>query len=132
MRFDRACAYAFSLAFLASPALAAPDGGKGESEGRGDAVKVAESLHAGLALSKAPLATPATTPAAANADPRFNVAAIDKAMDRKGTLDGAVYKYTIARTEAVDCASSFLSAGLVSDNSRVARDMGSLDVAHSF
>ena len=85
-----------------------------------------------VAALKELVATPATTPAAENADPRFNVAAIDKAMDRKGTLDGAVYKYTIARTEAVDCASSFLSAGLVSDNSRVARDMGSLDVAHSF
>ena len=58
-------------------------------EGNGDAMKLARALKDAIALTK----IPAPTPAAAGADPGFNVDTIANAMGRKGTLDGVIYKW---------------------------------------
>ncbi|MBV9995588.1 MAG: DUF1259 domain-containing protein [Caulobacteraceae bacterium] len=68
-------------------------------EGRGDALKLAEALHAGLALSKTPFGGGA--PPAAAAPSGLDVAAIDQALGAKGKLNGAVLQYAIARKEPI-------------------------------
>jgi hypothetical protein len=69
-------------------------------EGHGDAIKLAQTLKAAIALSKTPMQAPA--PAAAPAAAGFDVEKIATAMGRKGTLDGAIYKYNIARAENIE------------------------------
>src|SRR6185437_11646573 len=67
--------------------------------GRGDPVKLAQSLHAGLAASKTPLqaaAAPATAPAI-----DFDTAAVDKAMGYPGKNSGGIYQFTISRAKPV-------------------------------
>lgn len=66
-------------------------------EGTGDAMKLARALKDAIALTKIP---PPAAPAAA-ADPGFNVEVIANAIGRKGTLDGAIYKYNIPRAEQI-------------------------------
>jgi hypothetical protein len=66
--------------------------------GHGDPVKLAETLHAALALSKTPLsAPPASTPAPLDLD----TAALDKTLGYKGTANGGVYQFGIPRAEAI-------------------------------
>jgi hypothetical protein len=67
--------------------------------GHGDPVKLAETLHAGLALSKTPFgqSAPSQTPAARELD----TAAIEKTLGYKGTANGGVYQFSIPRAEAV-------------------------------
>jgi hypothetical protein len=67
--------------------------------GHGDPVKLAEALHAGLALSKTPLGQ-ATSPAPA-APLELDTAAIEKALGQKGSANGGVYQFSIPRAEAV-------------------------------
>ena len=69
-------------------------------EGHGDALKLAGAIKAALALSKTPMQAPA--PAAAPANPGFDVDKIAAAMGRKGTLDGVIYKYNVARAENIE------------------------------
>ena len=67
--------------------------------GHGDPVKLAEALHAGLALSKTPLnqALAPTAPAALGLD----TAAIEKTLGYKGNANGGVYQFSIPRAEAI-------------------------------
>jgi len=66
--------------------------------GHGDPVKLAETLHAALALSKTPLSAPATVPAA---PVDVDSAAIDRALGYKGTVNGGVYQFSVPRAEAI-------------------------------
>jgi hypothetical protein len=67
--------------------------------GRGDPVKLAQTLHAGLALSQTPFAAPA--PAATPPVIDLDTAAIDAALQAKGTINGGVYQFNIPRAEAI-------------------------------
>ena len=67
--------------------------------GHGDPVKLAQTLHAGLALSQTPFAAPA--PAAAPATIDFDTAGIDAALHAKGTINGGVYQVNIPRAESI-------------------------------
>jgi hypothetical protein len=67
--------------------------------GHGDPVKLAQTLHAGLALSQTPFAAaaPAATPPTIDLD----TAAIDSALHAKGTINGGVYQFNIPRAEPI-------------------------------
>jgi len=67
--------------------------------GHGDPGKLAESLHAALALSKTPLSAPpaASPPPAIDLD----AAALDKALGAKGSNNGGVYQFSLPRTETI-------------------------------
>ena len=67
--------------------------------GQGDPVKLAQTLHAGLALSQTPFTAPA--PAAAPPTIDLETAAIDSALQAKGTINGGVYQFSIPRAEAI-------------------------------
>jgi hypothetical protein len=67
--------------------------------GQGDPVKLAQTLHAGLALSQTPFTAPA--PAAARPTVDLDTAAIDSALQAKGTINGGVYQFNIPRAEAI-------------------------------
>jgi Domain of Unknown Function (DUF1259) len=68
--------------------------------GHGDPVKLAETLHAGLTLSKTPLSQtpPSASPAAAL---ELDTASLEKALGYKGTVNGGVYQFSIPRAEPV-------------------------------
>jgi hypothetical protein len=66
--------------------------------GHGDPVRLAETLHAALALSKTPLSQP-TAPTAAPLE--LDTAAIEKTLGYKGTANGGVYQFSIPRAEAI-------------------------------
>jgi hypothetical protein len=67
--------------------------------GQGDPVKLAQSLHAALALSQTPFASAA--PAAAPPTIDLDTAAIDTALGAKGTINGGVYQFGIPRAESI-------------------------------
>jgi hypothetical protein len=67
--------------------------------GHGDPVKLAQTLHAGLALSQTPFAAPAPAPAPATLD--LDTAAIDTALGAKGSVNGGVYQFNIPRAESI-------------------------------
>ena len=67
--------------------------------GHGDPVKLAQTLHAGLALSQTPFAAP--TPAQPPATLDMDTAAIDAALGAKGTVNGGVYQFNIPRAEPI-------------------------------
>jgi Domain of Unknown Function (DUF1259) len=67
--------------------------------GQGDPVKLAQTLHAALALSQTPFAAPA--PAAAPATTELDTAAVDTALGAKGTVNGGVYQVNIPRAESI-------------------------------
>ena len=67
--------------------------------GQGDPVKLAQTLHAGLALSQTPFA--ASPPPAAPSAIDLDTAAIDTALDAKGTINGGVYQFNIPRAEVI-------------------------------
>jgi hypothetical protein len=67
--------------------------------GHGNAVELAASVHAALALSKTPLGPPAASvPGSA---PGF-VKTIEDVLDHKGQLNGGVLAFGIARVEAIN------------------------------
>jgi len=67
--------------------------------GHGDPVKLAETLHAGLALSKTPLSQ---APASGTPPPiELDTALIEKTLGYKGTANGGVYQFSIPRSEAI-------------------------------
>jgi hypothetical protein len=67
--------------------------------GHGDPVKLAQTLHAALALSQTPFtaAAPATAPPTIDLD----TSAIDAALGAKGTVNGGVYQFGIPRAESI-------------------------------
>jgi hypothetical protein len=67
--------------------------------GHGDPVKLAQTLHAALALSSTPLtqAPPARTAATVDLD----TATLDNIMGYKGAVNGGVYQFSVPRTEAI-------------------------------
>jgi hypothetical protein len=67
--------------------------------GQGDPVKLAQTLHAGLALSQTPFAGPAAAQPPATLD--LDTAAIDTALGSKGNVNGGVYQFSIPRAEAI-------------------------------
>jgi len=71
--------------------------------GQGDPVKLAQTLHAGLALSQTPFAAPvapgAAQPPATTLD--LDTAAIDNALGAKGSVNGGVYQFSIPRAESI-------------------------------
>jgi hypothetical protein len=67
--------------------------------GHGDPAKLAESLHAALALSKTPLTqSPPATPAPAV---DLDTAALEKTLGAKGNANGGVYQFGIPRAESI-------------------------------
>jgi len=66
--------------------------------GHGDPVKLAEALHAALALSRTP---PAKPPAAAPTSVDLDTAALEKILGRKGTANGGVYQFSVPRAESI-------------------------------
>jgi len=66
--------------------------------GHGDPVKVAETVHAALALSKTPLSQ---APAAQAAPLELDTPAIEKTLGFKGKANGGVYQFSITRSEVI-------------------------------
>ena len=66
--------------------------------GHGDPAKLAQTLHAALALS----ATPLTQASPAQPVPiDLDTAALDKIMGYKGSVSGGVYQFSVPRTDAI-------------------------------
>lgn len=65
----------------------------------GDAVKIAETVRAALALSKTPTGTPA--PAAPAAPIDLDTAGIAKALGVTGRVNGGIYQVTVPRVEPI-------------------------------
>ena len=68
--------------------------------GRGDPVKLATALHAGLAESKTPMTVAA--PSAAPSLTDLDTAALDQILGAKGTNNGGVYGYGIRRADPIN------------------------------
>jgi hypothetical protein len=67
--------------------------------GQGDPVKLAQTLHAGLALSQTPFAS--SVPAGTPPNVELDTAAIDAALLARGTINGGVYQINIPRGETI-------------------------------
>lgn len=67
-------------------------------EGRGDPVKLAETLHAALALSRTPLGP---SRAARPAPVALEIAELEKALGRKGSISGGVLHFGFPRAETI-------------------------------
>jgi biotin operon repressor len=75
----------------------------------GDPAQVAQGLKAALDAT----AIPAPTPAPAVQPPvAADTAGIDAALGRKGTADGGIYKFTVARNQTITTGNHVLPAGL--------------------
>jgi hypothetical protein len=67
-------------------------------EGHGDPVKMAEAIHAALALSKTPFAPPAAAQAPAI---DLDTARLDAIIGAKGTPNGGVYQFNVPRRDPI-------------------------------
>jgi hypothetical protein len=67
--------------------------------GHGNPVKLAQSLHAALALSQTPFAAPGPVSAPPTID--LDTTAVDSALGAKGTLNAGVYQFSIPRAEPI-------------------------------
>ncbi|MGH3571858.1 MAG: DUF1259 domain-containing protein [Pseudonocardiaceae bacterium] len=75
----------------------------------GDPVQLAQGLRAALDAT----AIPAPAPAPAVQPPvEVDTAGIDAALGRKGTADGGIYKFIVARNQAITDSNHVLPAGL--------------------
>jgi hypothetical protein len=68
--------------------------------GHGDPVKLAQSVHAALALSKTPLNQPAAA-SSAPAPLELDTTAIETTLGFKGTANGGVYQFSVPRAEPI-------------------------------
>lgn len=66
--------------------------------GHGDPVKLAQTLHGALALSKVPMTAPAPTTAAPL---DLDTAGIEKTLGYKGNANGGVYQFSVPRAESI-------------------------------
>jgi hypothetical protein len=69
--------------------------------GHGDPVKLAAVLHTALAESRTPLSAAPATAAATPPPIDLDTAAIDQMLGAKGTNNGGVYQFSIARAEPI-------------------------------
>jgi hypothetical protein len=76
--------------------------------GHGDPVKLVQTLHAALAVSKTPFSQTIPSPAPLELDP----AAIEKALGYKGTANGGVFQFGIPRAEAISEAGMQIPASM--------------------
>jgi hypothetical protein len=67
--------------------------------GHGDPVSLARTVHAALALSKTPLAPPASAAPPPAVD--LDTAALEKTLGFKGTANGGVLQFSVPRAEAI-------------------------------
>jgi Domain of Unknown Function (DUF1259) len=67
--------------------------------GHGDPVKLAETVHAALALSQTPLSAPAAAAPPPPVD--LDTAGIEKTLGFKGTANGGVYQFSVPRAETI-------------------------------
>jgi hypothetical protein len=67
----------------------------------GDAVKIARAIHDALALSKTPMAPPASAPAGGEQDLGLDTKQLDQLMGQSGKVNDGVYQFGIPRAEAV-------------------------------
>ena len=65
--------------------------------GHGDPLKLAQTLHAGLAMGKTPFSQTTPPPAPLELD----TAGIEKTLGYKGTANGGVFQFSIPRAEAI-------------------------------
>jgi hypothetical protein len=70
--------------------------------GKGEPVELATALHAALAKSKTPLGAPASAASATSPQIDFDTAAVDQVFGVKGTNNGGIYQFSIARAEPID------------------------------
>jgi hypothetical protein len=70
--------------------------------GHGDPVKLGQTLHNALALSKTPMAAPTPAPPAAL---ELDTAGIEKTLGYKGNANGGVYQFSVPRAESISEAS---------------------------
>jgi hypothetical protein len=68
-------------------------------DGHGDAVKLAQSLHAALALSKTPLTAPASNQTSDQID--LDTTQLDQIIGRSGKINGGVYQFAVPRAEKI-------------------------------
>lgn len=66
-------------------------------DGHGDPVKLAQTLHAALLLTKTPLGAPASAPPSKPLD--LDTAMLDRILGQTGKANGGVYQFTIPRAE---------------------------------
>lgn len=67
--------------------------------GHGDAVKLAQAIHAALALSKTPLSS--APPGQAPQQTDLDTKQLDQVIGRAGKLNGGVYQFAIPRAEKI-------------------------------
>jgi hypothetical protein len=67
--------------------------------GEGDPVELAQALHAGLAMSKTPLAKASAKPPTEELP--LDTAELDQIIGRRGKASGGVYHFTVARAEEI-------------------------------
>ena len=66
---------------------------------RGDAAKIAQTIHDALAVTKTPLQAPAAAPPAAAAG--FDTTAVATTLGYSGKSNGGVYQISVPRTESI-------------------------------
>ena len=76
--------------------------------GHGDPVKLAQTLHAGLALSSTPFIQTTASPPSIE----FDTTAIEKTLGYKGTPNGGVFQVSIPRAEAISEAGMQVPASM--------------------
>jgi hypothetical protein len=85
--------------------------------GHGDPVKLAEAIHAALAVSKTPLGAPAApAPAAAAPAIELDTAKVEQIMGAKGQINGGVLQFGIPRRDPITESGMAIPAAMGSAN----------------